>query len=96
MQPPLNTVTLDYLITDSDYTVLVDAALGDVTISLIPSDIDSRGRIYVIKKIDATLNLVILAADGTDLIDGQNLIYINTKNESVTIQADGNGNWRIL
>lgn len=96
MQPSLITVIADHLMANSDYTVLVDATTGTVNISLPANDQTTRGRIYVIKKIDITNNLVWVMPDGTDVIDGATSFFINTTNESVTIQADGRGNWRIL
>lgn len=96
MQPSLITTTINYVIQDTDYTVLGDASGGSIDITLPPNNTNYRGRIYVVKKIDATSNDIMFLPDGTDKIDGQDFVAINTRNESVTVQADGTGNWRIL
>lgn len=62
------TVTTDTTLTTLDYETLVDATLGPVTVTLPPST--GSGQQYRVKKIDASANIVTVAADGSDLIDG--------------------------
>lgn len=62
------TVTADYSVAALDFEILVNAATGNVTISL-PAATGS-GRTIHVKRIDATGNTVIIDAAGSDTIDG--------------------------
>jgi hypothetical protein len=62
------TVTEDFVFGPLDFEVLVDATAGSVTGSLPTST--GNGQYYRAKKIDSTSNIVTIAADGGDLIDG--------------------------
>jgi hypothetical protein len=62
------TVTSDFIVTEDDFEILVDATAGAVTGSL-PASIGS-GQYIRVKKIDTTANIVTIAAAGADLIDG--------------------------
>jgi hypothetical protein len=58
----------DYDLLVTDFEVLVDASAGGITINLPLSM--GNGQEYHIKKIDSTDNVVTVAAQGSDLIDG--------------------------
>jgi hypothetical protein len=68
IQIKTQTVTTDYLLTPLDFELLVDATAGPITVSLPPAT--GTGQIFHIKKIDSTDNIVTVAANGSDLIDG--------------------------
>lgn len=51
------------------HVILSDATAGAVTLTL-PDAASVEGKVFVIKKVDATANTVTIAAAGTDLIDG--------------------------
>lgn len=76
--------TLDY----TYYTVLVDASGGNRTITLPPAA-TTPGRIYIIKKIDATANTVTIDANGAETIDGVLTKVINTQWSGYTVQSTG-------
>lgn len=62
------TITADDVLTPIDYELLVDATAGPVTVTLPTSA--ANGQTFHIKKIDDTANIVTIAAQGGDLIDG--------------------------
>lgn len=76
VQFPIRTITVSATITNADYTILCDATAGNVVVTLptAASSYDSTtkaGRIYNMKKIDASANSCKYAgAGGTETIDG--------------------------
>lgn len=90
----IKTVTSDYTVIDSDYTILVNATGGNITITL-PSASSLQGSEFNIKKIDSSVNLVTVDGNGSETIDGSTTAIIETQYESITIQSDGS-NWYII
>jgi hypothetical protein len=84
------TVTTSTTLTSAHYTVLVDATAGDVSINL-PAAAGASGRVYNVKKIDATANEVIFV--GT--VDGDTDKRISSRYTSVTVQSNGTSWWII-
>ena len=78
----------------NEYGILADATSTTITITL-PLAAITEHRTYLIKKIDNTSNEVIIAASGSETIDGEPLQYLVSKNDAVTIVAC-NGGWYIL
>jgi hypothetical protein len=74
------------------YTVLVDATSSAVVINL-PLSSRAKGRIYNIKKIDASANAVTLTPQNSELIDGAATKSTTTQYANFTIQNDGTGWW---
>ena len=80
---------------DADYTasagdiILVDAVGGDVTVTF-PA-VHSINDIIVVKKIDLSMNLVIVDGNG-NTIDGDPSINLMSPFESVSLVSDGT-NW---
>ena len=87
--------TANYTATATDYTILCSAASGAITITL-PAASGIAGRIYVIKKINASsgVNSVTVDGNASETIDGSATINLSCKS-SVTLQCDGS-NWHIL
>ncbi len=83
-----------YTLTISDYTVLANAVGGAITLNL-PTAVGITGRIYVIKKIDATVNAITIDASSSQTIDGDLTRLIYNQYEAVTIQSDGS-NWQVI
>lgn len=82
-------------IADDMYVILVDASLGDVTLSL-PSAAAHPGRILQIKKIDSSVNAVIIDPDGADLIEEETSLELLFYGEAVPIVSDGISKWNVL
>lgn len=83
-----------YTALSTDYTILCDAVGGSMTINL-PSSVGLSGRMYNIKKVDASANTVTIDANGGQLVDGAATKVITAQYESYTIQSD-NANWSII
>jgi len=94
MALPIKTVTGHYTVTIEDYTILVDATGGAVTINLLTA-VGIKGRIYKIKKIDSSANAVTVDPAGTETIDGAATASLTSQWQKIGIQSD-NANWQII
>ena len=90
----VRTVSSNYTATSSDYVILVNAAGGDITISL-PSASTVTGKLYSIVKIDATGNTVTIDPSGSETISGSTTIPLSDQWGGVKIISDGS-NWVIV
>jgi len=87
---------------DGDYTaplptgavlaIYVDATIGPVTVDLPET---ALGKAYVIKKIDATANQVVVDVDNGGSIDGVAATIISAQNESYFVQWESTGKYYI-
>lgn len=91
---PITTKTANYTATVSDYTILVDATAGSVTITL-PAVSGITGRVYIVKKIDSTGNTVVIDANASELIDGATTQTLAAQWDSYRIQTDGSAWYRL-
>ena len=82
-----------YTVTTSDDNAVIkaDASSGDVSITLLPAATAGDKFRTIIKKVDATQNLVTITADGAETIDGLSSITLEGKYEGVTLRCDGTG-----
>lgn len=88
------TITSDYTLLATDSEILVNAALNDVTISLHPAI--ATGQIYRIKRIDdplSSLTQVRINADGTDTIDGDSSVPLESQYVTCTLVDSAVGFW---
>ncbi len=90
----ITTLSTDTTLDATHYTVLVDATAGNVTITL-PAAASSTRRIYNIKKIDATVNTVIIDGNASETIDGALTQVISTQWSNLQIHCNGTS-WFIL
>jgi hypothetical protein len=86
---PIKTVTSDYTILTTDYTVYATSGL---TLTL-PSAIGNGGILFNIKS--GTSSTVYVSGVSSQTIDGQNPFSISTPYQSVTLQST-NSNWIIV
>jgi hypothetical protein len=93
--PGVTSVSADHVVTALDYVILVDASGGDVTVSL-PAASAQIGRWLEVKKIDDSVNKVIIDAAGADLIDGDATLELLFEDEAVPIVSDGVSEWSVL
>ena len=91
---PITTKTGAYTLTASDFCVLADATTAGFTLTL-PTAASIAGRIYHIKKIDASANAVVIDGAAAETIDGAATVSISAQNQSYQIISDGT-NWRVL
>jgi hypothetical protein len=90
----VRTITATGSAAADDYTLLVDASAGAVTVNL-PVAASNAGRILVVKKIDAVANAVTLDGNGAETIDGAATVATSTQWASFSVQCNGTG-WFIL
>jgi hypothetical protein len=85
------TVTSDYTLTPLDFEVLVDATAGPVLITTEPST--GSGQYHRVKKIDVSDNVVTVATDGSDLIDGSISLNLSEQWADCSILDAASGYW---
>lgn len=88
----ISTKTANYTLVSTDYTILGDATVGAITLTL-PAAASHTGRTYNIKRISAGAFTVTVSS--TDLIDGGATAVLNSQYESITVQSNGS-TWFIL
>lgn len=71
---------------------LVNAGSGIITITLPPAS-SSSGCTVMVKKIDSSLNAVIVDGDGTEEIDNSTTLTISNQYDCYTILSDGTEWW---
>ena len=86
------TITNDYITTEMDYYILVNAMAKNIEISLIQCN---PGMTFVIKKTDTSSNkFTIIPPTGTT-IDSYDFYSVSNQNDTLTITTDG-VNWFIV
>lgn len=89
---PIVTKSANYTIVSTDYTVLATASDGAITVTLPASP--AAGRIFNVKCINDD-NTCTVARNG-NTIDGDASDLTLIEDESVTLQANSDGNWWII
>jgi hypothetical protein len=78
----------------TDATILADATAAPQTLTLMAAAV-AVGKIFTVKKIDATANMVAIATQAGETIDGSASLGIVNRYSSFTIQANG-ASWDIV
>lgn len=95
--PISGSITSNYSILTTDYTLLVNANAGAVTVTLpLAATSKLTGKVYNIKKTDSSANLVTIATSGSDNIDGASTYVLSFANQTVTVQGGGTTQWYVL
>ena len=89
----IKTVTADYTITVVDHTILGNPGSEHITVKLPINYSGIKGRIYIIKNISSSYNVVI-NGNGTE-IDGSSTSTLSTQYKYKKVQSDGT-NWYII
>lgn len=92
--PSIVTKTANYTVTVANQTVLANTSSGNLTITLLTS-INNSGKIYTIKKMDSTANVVVVATTSNQTIDGASTYNLASQYVGVSVQSDG-ANWVII
>ncbi len=79
---------------DTDYTLLVDASGGAVTVTLPAANV-STGREINVKAIDVSGGNVTIDGAGAETIDGAATLVITVQYNSAALQCDGAAWWVI-
>ena len=92
-------VTIDntdspYTPTYDDWLILCDTSGGSIDV-VLPDPTNNSGKMYVIKKIDASNQIDITAGDGSILIDDATTHSSNAKNGYDQVVSDGTQYWII-
>ncbi len=90
----VSTKSTSYTAASTDGCLLCDASLGGFTITL-PTAVGSSGKVFNVKKIDSSANVVTIAAATGQTIDGQSTRAIASPYDSYTVLSDGS-NWWIV
>jgi hypothetical protein len=93
---PYTSKTANYTATATDEFIAVDATAGAVTIAL-PAVASTRvGKVYSVKKVDASGNAASLNPNASETIDGSaTTLDITTQWQSITILNTGAG-WLVV
>jgi len=83
----IKTISANYALTETDYTILVDASVGAITVTL-PDATTCAGRIYVIKKKDSSANTVTTTCAGRIYVikkkdSSANTVTISSSNQTI-------------
>lgn len=85
----------DYPLTLSDFCVEGDASAAQRTLTL-PAASSSTGKVYSLRKLDASANTVVIARTGADTIDGAaSNVTLSFQNEGRMLICDGSG-WKTI
>lgn len=91
---PVVTKAANYTALDTDETILVDASSGSVTVAL-PSAVYRAGKVYNVKKIDASANSVTIDPYGAETVDGAATKSTTTQWANMRVQSNGTA-WFVL
>jgi len=86
--------TAGYTVTATDYTVAANASTGALSITL-PTSVGVTGKVYVVKKMDSTANVVTVATTSSQTIDGATTRALSLRYDAIMVQADG-ANWIVI
>jgi hypothetical protein len=94
---PIHAVNSNYTITDWDkrYTILGTAGGSGIQVDL-PLAANNPGRVVVVKKVDATVAAVTVAASGGDTVDGAASQAVASQWDRLTFQSDGVSQWFVI
>jgi hypothetical protein len=90
----LTTQSANYSVTLSDATILGNASTANITITL-PTAVGITGRIYAIKKIDSSTNVVTVGTTSSQTIDSFTTKALARQFDAVQVQSNGS-NWFII
>ena len=89
---PITAVSSNYTATVYDQTILGNATGGNISITL-PANVDVSGKLFNIKKTDASANTVTVTPSGAATIDGAATYTLAAQYSGITIQSDGTDWW---
>jgi hypothetical protein len=91
---PYRTVTSDYTVASSDYSIFADSSHSPRIISM-PNASTVPGKLFNVKKIDSEVYSITVLPFGAQKIDNASSQIITSPFASMLIQSDGS-NWWII
>ena len=88
----VKSVTSDYIITNLDYYIFVDASEKSINITL---PVSYAGETFIIKKVDSSNNAVTIIPPESSSIDGYTTYGTSNPNDTFTLTTDGS-KWYIV
>lgn len=89
------TLTANYTLTATDYTVNGNASTAAITFTLPLGSTLQAGQVFCFAKVDSSANAVTIAAASGNTIIGQATRVLSAQWQSVVLQWDGTSNWII-
>ena len=91
----IRTVNANYTALVTDYIIGVYTTTATRTITLPPTSLVGRGKVYEIRDVggSASSNIITIDANGTETINGDLTKGISTNYGSVKVVTDGIGKW---
>lgn len=89
--PGRTVTTTPITLTASDHVVICDATAAAITVNL-PAAADSTGRVYSIKKVDASNNVTV-DGSGSETIDGSTTAVLSAQYDAIRIWCSGTEWW---
>jgi hypothetical protein len=86
--------TANYTLASTDYYVRADATSGSITQTL-PDATAQGGQTFVIEKVDASVNTVIVATTSSQTINGASTYTLSSRYDSVTLFSNSAG-WEVV
>jgi hypothetical protein len=84
----VSTTTVSLILTSSNSVVLGDASARNISVTL-PASSANLGKIFFIKKIDTSGNVVTITGSASDTIDQEVNQPLSVQDQSATIISDG-------
>lgn len=95
-QPKLSALSANTTLDGTYHAMTVDASAAATTITLPAASATIIGRVYRIKKIDSSVNAVIIARTGANTIDGAPNYLLTTQYQSVDVICSSATTWSIF
>jgi hypothetical protein len=89
-----STKTSNYTIAGTDVVIFANATSGNVTITLPVASANAGYRFYI-KRVDGSINTCSIMRSGSDTIDGQTSMNLDTQYMSLTVVSDGSA-WYVI
>lgn len=87
-------ITASYTMDDADALILANATGGAITITLLTAA-GRGGRRIIVKKTDASANLVTIDGAGSETLDDSLSLGLSQKNATREYMSDGT-NWKLI
>lgn len=87
--------TTNTTLLNTEHIVLGNATAGQIVLTL-PAANSVVNQQYTVKKIDSSLNKVIISGSSNETIDGADKYEIGSQYETITIVSDGISSWYLL